>query len=216
MRALTFMIMFMALGFLATPGNSQDPQSDAEIRQKMVGTWIVDAGTTNRTGPYSCSAKGTETYSSNGCYISRCSILDQGKLHYEKMEGIWRVESGILTDTVTNKDTGVPGGPPKYYEHAKVIRVDEDAEKERVTMEVLLPADPMSDDLVPRLLIFEDVYGYQIFEGLVDGCPTILDLSVVEKLGNLGKWSRVRLDTNHGYRELCCTSVRVCSHEPVA
>ena len=103
-----------------------------------------------------------------------------------------------------------------YVHDGTLLRVIEDTQKETVTMEVLLPADPMSDDLVPRLLVFSDVYGYQIFEGRQDGCPTILDLSVVEKLGNLGKWSRVRLDTNHGYRELCCTSVRVCEHEPVA
>jgi hypothetical protein len=103
-----------------------------------------------------------------------------------------------------------------YVHDGRLLRVIEDAQKETVTMEVLLPADPMSDELVPRLLVFEDVYGYQIFEGRVDGCPVILDLSVVEKLGNLGKWSRVRLDTNHGYRELCCISVRVCDHEPLS
>ena len=103
-----------------------------------------------------------------------------------------------------------------YVHDGKLLRVIEDAQKETVTMDVLLPANSISDDLVPRYLIFEEVYGYQIFEGRVVGCPTILDLSVVEKLGNLGKWSRVRLDTTHGYRELCCTSVRVCDHESVA
>jgi hypothetical protein len=100
-----------------------------------------------------------------------------------------------------------------YVHDGKLLRVIEDAERETLTMEVLLPADPKSDALVPRFLIFEGVYGYQIFEGRVAGCPTILDLSVVEKLGGLGKWSRVRLDTTHGYRELCCTAVRVCNHE---
>lgn len=103
-----------------------------------------------------------------------------------------------------------------YVHDGKLLRVIEDAQKETVTMEVLLPTDPRSEDLVPRRLIFEGVYGYQIFEGRVVGCPTILDLSLVEKLGNLGWWSRVRLDTTHGYRELCCTSVRVCGYEPVA
>jgi hypothetical protein len=103
-----------------------------------------------------------------------------------------------------------------YVHDGKLLRVIEDAQKETVTMEVWLPADPMSDDLVRRFLIFEDVYGYQIFEGRCTGCPVILDLSVVEKLGNLGKCSRVRLDTTHGYRELCCTAVRVCEHEPLA
>ena len=103
-----------------------------------------------------------------------------------------------------------------YVHDGKLLRVIEDAQKETVTMEVLLPTDPMSDDLAPRLLVFEGVYGYQIFEERQYGCPIILDLSVVEKLGNPGKWTRVRLDTNHGYRELCCTSVKVCDHEPVA
>jgi len=103
-----------------------------------------------------------------------------------------------------------------YVHDGKLLRVIEDVQKETVTMEVLLPADPTSDDLVPRLLIFEGVYGYQIFEGRFAGCPTIRDLSVVEKLGGLGKWSRVRIDTTYGYRELCCTAVRVCNHEPVA
>ena len=103
-----------------------------------------------------------------------------------------------------------------YVHDGKLLRVIEDAQKETVTMEVLLPADPMNVDLVPRLLVFEGVYGYQISEGPVMGCPTILNLSVVEKLGRLGISSRVRLDTTHGYRELCCTAVRVCSHEPVA
>ena len=102
-----------------------------------------------------------------------------------------------------------------YVHDGELLRVIEDATHETLTMEVLLPADPTSDELVPRRLVFSDVYGYRIFEGRCAGCPVILDLSVVEKLGNLGKWSRVRLDTNHGYRELCCTSVKVSNHQPV-
>jgi hypothetical protein len=100
-----------------------------------------------------------------------------------------------------------------YVHDGKLLRVIEDTKAETVTMEVLLPVSERSEELVPRRLIFTDVYDYQIFEGRVAGCPTILDLSVVEQLGNLGKWSRVRLDTTHGYRELCCTAVRVCDHE---
>ncbi|HVU27515.1 MAG TPA: hypothetical protein VHG71_07225 [Verrucomicrobiae bacterium] len=103
-----------------------------------------------------------------------------------------------------------------YVHDGKLLRVIEDAKTKTVTMEVLLPASEHSNELVPRRLVFTDVYGYQIFEGRCVGCPTILDLSVVEQLGNLGKWSRVRLDTTHGYRELCCTAVRICDHESVA
>jgi len=103
-----------------------------------------------------------------------------------------------------------------YVHDGKLLRVIEDAVRETLTMDVMLPATEMGNELVPRLLVFSDVWGYQIFEGRVSGCPTILDLSVVERLGNLGKWSRVRLDTTHGYRELCCTSVKVCDHKTVA
>jgi len=94
-----------------------------------------------------------------------------------------------------------------YVHDGKLLRVVEDLVQEKIMMAVMLLSSPTSDEFVPRNLIFEDVYGYQIFEGRVDGCPTKLDLSVVE---TSGKWSCVRLDTNHGYRELYCTEVRVC------
>jgi len=100
-----------------------------------------------------------------------------------------------------------------FVHDGKLLRVIEDVKQETVTMDVLLPASEWSSKLIPRLLVFSDVYGYQIFEGRVAGCPVILDLTVAE---SLGKSSRVRLDTNHGYRELCCTSVKVCDHESVA
>jgi len=99
-----------------------------------------------------------------------------------------------------------------YVHDGKLLRVIEDTQQERLTMEVLLPVDPKSDELVPRLLVFDDVHGYQIFEGRVEGCPVLLNLSVMEKSG---QWSRVRLDTTHGYRELYCTAARVCDHEPL-
>jgi len=94
-----------------------------------------------------------------------------------------------------------------YVHDGKLLRVIEDTEQEKLRMAVLLPASPTSDDLVPRLLVFEGVHGYQISEGRVDGAVTMLDLSVVGKSGNR---SRVRLDTNRGYREFYCTSGRVC------
>lgn len=94
-----------------------------------------------------------------------------------------------------------------YVHDGKLLRVIEDAEQDKLKMAVMLPTSPTSDELVPRLLVFEEVYGYQIFEGRVSGCPVMLDLSIVEKSG---RWSRVRIDTNHGYREFYCTAGRVC------
>jgi hypothetical protein len=97
-----------------------------------------------------------------------------------------------------------------YVHDGKLLRVLEDAEQDKLKMVVMLPASPTSDELVPRMLVFEGVYGYQIFEGRVGGCLVMLDLSVVEKSG---RWSRVRLDTNRGYREFYCTEGRVCNPE---
>jgi hypothetical protein len=132
MRMLTFIIAFLAMGFLAMAGDSLKPQSDADIRQKIVGTWIIDLETMNHTGPYSYSAKGTVTYSSNGCYVAKAAVLDSGKAREEKYEGFWSVNDGILTDTITNAN-GMLGitngigfsGPNPKFEVAKVLHVDE-------------------------------------------------------------------------------------------
>jgi hypothetical protein len=98
-----------------------------------------------------------------------------------------------------------------YVHDGTLIRVVEEPEQARLTMEVELPILPQEARLEPRLLLFEDVYGYQVAEGCINGCPTLLDLSVV---GQEGRWTRVRLDTTVGHREILCASVRVCErHE---
>jgi hypothetical protein len=93
-----------------------------------------------------------------------------------------------------------------YVHDARLVRVIEDTERDTLTMEVDLPISPDSDELVPRLLIFDDAYGYQVFEGPFQGCPAILDLKLV---GEQGRWHRIRLDTSAGHRELYCTGVQV-------
>ena len=103
---------------------------------------------------------------------------------------------------------------PNIYVHdGRLLRVVEDTECDTLTMQVELPKNESSDDLVPRLLVFEDAYGYQVFEGPFQGCPAILDMQVV---GEQGRWRRVRLDTNAGYREVHCTGVRVLEHERIS
>ena len=120
MRTLTVIITFLALEIAVIADKSAPSQSDAEIRQKIVGTWIIDVGTTN--GAY--SAKGTVTYSTNGCYVAKARVLDGGKAHEERYEGLWHVEDGVLTDTVTNT-VGIPFPQGNIFEHAKVLRVNE-------------------------------------------------------------------------------------------
>ena len=100
-----------------------------------------------------------------------------------------------------------------YVHDGRLLRVVEDTEQDTLTMEVELPEDERSDDLIPRLLVFDDAYGYQVFEGPFHGCPVILEMQVV---GEQGRWRRVRLDTNAGYREVFCTAVRVIEHESIS
>jgi hypothetical protein len=99
-----------------------------------------------------------------------------------------------------------------YVHDATLLRVIEDTEADTLTMDVMLPASPTSDDFVPRLLVFENVHGYQVFDGPFDGSPDILDMRVI---GEHDGWQHVRIDTNAGYRQLYCTDVRVVEHERV-
>ena len=120
MRALASIITILTLGLLATAGESSQPQSDAEIRQKIIGTWIIYTETKGKT----YSAKGTVTYFTNGCYVAKAVVLDGGKTHEERFEGLSHVEACVLTDTVTNS-VGMLGGSPRNFELARVIKVDE-------------------------------------------------------------------------------------------
>ncbi|HSU57330.1 MAG TPA: hypothetical protein VLT36_25030 [Candidatus Dormibacteraeota bacterium] len=93
-----------------------------------------------------------------------------------------------------------------YVHDGTLLRVTEDPANSRVTMDVELPALERNEQLKPRLLVFDDVYGYEVHEGCINGCPTLLDLSVV---GQEGRWTRIRLDTTVGHREILCAAVRV-------
>jgi len=97
-----------------------------------------------------------------------------------------------------------------YIHDGRLLRVIEDAEAARLTMECELPASEWSDDLLPKLLVFEDVYNYRVCEGAITGCPTLLDMQIV---GERNGRSALRLDTTAGYRELDCRAVRVVDHD---
>lgn len=85
-------------------------------------------------------------------------------------------------------------------------RVLEEPDYARIIMDVELPVRERNDQLEPRHLIFEDVYSYSVVEGYINGCSTLLDLTVV---GKEGRWTRLRLDTTVGYREILCGSLNV-------
>ena len=102
---------------------------------------------------------------------------------------------------------------PEYYVHdGQLIRVIEEPEHARITMHVRLPNLAREEQLEPRLLVFEDVYGYKVVEGYMNRCPALLNFKVI---GTEERWTWVRLDTNIGYREILCSSV-LLKNETVA
>ncbi len=96
-----------------------------------------------------------------------------------------------------------------YIHDGRLLKVIEHTETATITMECELPANEWSDDLVPKLLVFENVLNYQVCEGAIVGCPTMLDLKIV---GERGGRSTLRLDTTAGYRAIDCRGVSVVDH----
>ena len=87
----------------------QANQSDAEINQKIIGTWIVDIDELP-----AFSAKGTETFSSDGSYVVKATIIQHGKQREEQFEGKWQIKDGFLIGTNFMHDKN------------KILRVDDD------------------------------------------------------------------------------------------
>ena len=88
-----------------------------------------------------------------------------------------------------------------HFHDTQILRVIEDCGADTLTMEVEYPVDWERNVFEKRLLVFEGVHGYQVFDGPFAGYPTILDASII---GTEGRWSRLRLETNAGRRELSC------------
>jgi hypothetical protein len=91
-----------------------------------------------------------------------------------------------------------------YVHDGRIRRVVEDTDRDTLTIYADLPVSPESDELAPCLLEFQNAYGYCVHEGPFKGCPAIFDMQVV---GEEGRWHRVRIDTNAGYREFFCTGM---------
>jgi hypothetical protein len=93
-----------------------------------------------------------------------------------------------------------------HWHDTQILRVVEDTRNAMFTMEVNYPVDWEANHFEICFLVFEDVLNYQIFEGAVQGPPTILGAEVV---GSDGRRSKLRLDTTAGYRELSCAAVKL-------
>lgn len=61
--------------------------------------------------------------------------------------------------------------PDIYVHDGRLLRVIEEPEQSRITMHVELPILEHDEQLAPRRLVFEDVYGYQVVDGCINGWP---------------------------------------------
>jgi len=102
---------------LAATETQKEP-SDAEIRQKVVGTWIVDIHSTNGV-----SIEGTVTFVSDSEFISKATVTVSDKKQEMKYEGIWQAKDGYLIETITKSNSKtIPIGK---VTRDKIIRVDD-------------------------------------------------------------------------------------------
>ena len=88
-----------------------------------------------------------------------------------------------------------------------ILGVIEDTETDVLTFELSYPTDWDNDVYERRNLKFIDVLNYRVCEGSFIGSPTMLSYSV-EALDS--GHTRVKLETNAGYRKLSFKEVKLC------
>jgi hypothetical protein len=93
-----------------------------------------------------------------------------------------------------------------HFHDCQIKRVVEDIESHSLVMEVNYPVNWEKNEFAKRLLIFDNCYNYQVFELPFAGYSTILDAEIA---GEENGWSKIKLETNMGRRELICKGVRV-------
>jgi hypothetical protein len=96
-----------------------------------------------------------------------------------------------------------------HFHDCQIRRVVEDLGLHSLTMEVSYPTNWEANEFSSRSLVFLDCFNYQVFELPFDGLSTILDAEVVGQEEDWDKWSKIRLETNVGRRELICREVRL-------
>ena len=122
MMTIRLLSIFSLLAFSLTEtksaGNPQTPPSDADIRQKVVGTWTV--GMQSAGG---ISIKGTVTIASDGGFVSSMTIVGHDSKQEVSYEGTWQVKGGALIETVTKSDSKMT--PVGVVTRDRIISVDE-------------------------------------------------------------------------------------------
>ena len=96
-----------------------------------------------------------------------------------------------------------------HFHDTQILRVTKDTATATLTMDVEYPTDWEHNRFERRVLTFSDAHNYQVFEIPLSGPPTILAAAVVSAAD---RWSRLRLETNAGYREVSCVSVTLSTN----
>jgi hypothetical protein len=89
-------VVFLCSGVVSA--DSQQAQSDADLRQKLVGTWTHETERTNTDHWF----KRTEIYRPNGSFYWEVQSLFYGNTKLKTAAGFWQINRGIMKLTVTN------------------------------------------------------------------------------------------------------------------
>ena len=93
-----------------------------------------------------------------------------------------------------------------HFHDCVLLRVVEAPETDELIMDVEYPVDWDNELYEPRSIVFTEVLNYEVHEGPFQGAPTILDYSLISS-DSAG--SRIRLETNAGYRLLTFREVGI-------
>ncbi len=85
-----------------------------------------------------------------------------------------------------------------------ILSVFEDTATDTITMYVNFPVDWSESVYEKKRLIFLNAFNYQVHEMKFQGSPEILEIKTLEKKDG---WTKFKLETNAGYREISCDSV---------
>ncbi|MEJ0088235.1 MAG: hypothetical protein WDM80_00530 [Limisphaerales bacterium] len=108
---MRFALSFFMMSLLLTGCNHHD----AELRQKITGTWTVNSNGIN----------GTISVASDGSFISKFSVIGTKITSELIYQGTWRVKDGVLITTITNVDGLEPHEPVGKIRNMKILHMDE-------------------------------------------------------------------------------------------
>lgn len=87
-----------------------------------------------------------------------------------------------------------------------ILSVFEDTATDTISMFVDFPVNWHESIYEKKRLVFSNAFNYQVHEMPFSGSPEILEIEVMEQKES---WTRFRLNTNAGYREVSCDSVEL-------